>query len=145
MKISTKGRYALRMMVELATKDENQYTSLKDISKKQDISLKYLEQITSLLSKAHMIRSARGANGGHKLERKPSEYTVGEILRVTEGDLAPVACLAGEDVGCEKIGTCATIELWQGLEKVINDYLDGITLEDLVNNYYEKGAYEYVI
>lgn len=145
MKVSTKGRYALRMMIELATKAEGEYTSLKEISKSQDISVKYLEQITGMLSKAGMIKSARGANGGHMLAGRPDQYTVGEILRVTEGSLSPVACLDDKTNLCERAGSCVTLEFWEGLEKVINDYVDGVTLEDLVVKYQEKGSFEYII
>ncbi|MGI6736432.1 MAG: RrF2 family transcriptional regulator [Anaerovoracaceae bacterium] len=145
MKISTKGRYALRMMVELAARGTSEYTSLKEISKDQDISVKYLEQITSMLSKAGLIKSARGANGGHMLTRRPEQYTVGEILRVTEGSLAPVACLDDGAETCQRVGSCATIDLWVGLEKVITEYLDGVTLADLLQRYYDKGASDYVI
>jgi len=133
MKVSTKGRYALRMMIELAAKGEEQYTSLRDISQSQDISIKYLEQITGMLSKAGLIKSARGANGGHMLAKASEEYTVGEILRVTEGSLASVTCLEDETNQCQRWGACATIDMWQGLNKVINDYLDSITLKDLLN------------
>ena len=145
MKISTKGRYALRMMVELGTKAEGVYTSLKDISKSQDISVKYLEQITSMLSKSGMIKSARGANGGHMLSRRSDQYTLGEILRVTEGSLSPVACLEDKSNLCERAGRCATLEFWEGFEKVINDYVDSVTLADLINKIKEKGSFEYII
>ena len=101
MLVSTRGRYALRMMVELATKAEGEYTSLKDISHRQDISIKYLEQISSLLSKSGLLKSARGANGGYRLVKRPDQYTVREILLVTEGSLAPVACLGDECANCE--------------------------------------------
>ncbi len=145
MLVSTRGRYALRMMVELATKAEGEYTSLKDISHRQDISIKYLEQISSLLSKSGLLKSARGANGGYRLVKRPDQYTVREILLVTEGSLAPVACLGDECANCEHAVDCATMDLWSGLEKVINDYLSGVTLGDLLQRYYEKGSNAYVI
>lgn len=145
MLVSTRGRYALRMMIELASKGEGEYTSLKEISKRQNISIKYLEQITSPLSKSGLLRSARGANGGYMLSKRPDQYTVKEILTVTEGSLAPVACIGEECGSCERAYECATMDLWIGLEKVINDYLGGITLQDLLDRYYEKGANAYII
>ena len=132
MKISTRGRYALRFMIDLAQHGNAEYTALKDVSKRQDISIKYLEQITSLLSKYGLLQSVRGPQGGYKLARHPSEYTVGEILRITEGDLAPVACLSQPNNTCPKRMACATLNLWEGLNNAINTYLDSKTLEDLV-------------
>ena len=112
MKISTKGRYALRLMLDLATHDTGDYITLKEISQRQEISMKYLEQIITSLNKAGHLQSTRGAYGGNRLARKPSEYSVGEILRVTEGCLAPVICLEDEDHECShKDGGCATREL----------------------------------
>ena len=134
MKISTRGRYALRFMIDLAQHDSTEYTALKDISERQEISIKYLEQITSLLSKFGLLQSVRGPQGGYKLAKKPAEYTVGEILRITEGDLSPVACLAQTENTCPKRKDCPTLDLWSGLNKVINDYLNSKTLEDLVDS-----------
>lgn len=134
MKISTRGRYALRFMIDLAQHDSTEYTALKDISERQEISIKYLEQITSLLSKFGLLKSVRGPQGGYKLAKPASEYSVGEILRITEGDLAPISCLATSENTCPRKSGCATIDLWQGLNKVINEYLDSKTLEDLVNS-----------
>lgn len=134
MKISTRGRYALRFMIDLAQHGNNGYTALKDMSRRQGISVKYLEQITSLLSKFGLLQSVRGPQGGYKLAKKPSEYTVGEILRITEGDLAPVACLAQAVNTCPRVKECSTLCLWTGLKKVINDYLDSKTLEDLLSS-----------
>ncbi len=134
MKISTRGRYALRFMIDLAQHDSSEFTALRDISERQGISVKYLEQITSLLSKFGLLQSVRGPQGGYRLSRSPSEYTVGEILRITEGDLAPVACLATPENTCPKKEECATLDLWTGLHKVICDYLDGKTLDDLVSS-----------
>ena len=133
MKISTRGRYALRFMIDLAMHSENQYIALKDISARQEISVKYLEQIASLLSKHGLLLSIRGHQGGYKLSRVPAKYTVGEILRLTEGPLAPVACLKNPDVPCERLSVCKTLPFWKGLYKVIEDYVDNYTLEDLVN------------
>lgn len=133
MKISTRGRYALRFMIDLAMHSESQYIALKDISARQEISVKYLEQIASLLSKHGLLLSIRGQQGGYKLSRVPAKYTVGEILRLTEGPLAPVACLKNPDVPCERLSVCKTLPFWKGLYKVIEDYVDNYTLEDLVN------------
>lgn len=131
MKISTKGRYALRVMIDLAINNNGKYISLKEISQRQEISNKYLEQIISLLNKAGYLETARGNTGGYKLSKKPSEYKVGDILRATEGDLAPIYCLT-EDGECDKKSNCKTYSFWQGLDNVINEYVDSKTLEDLI-------------
>lgn len=133
MKISTRGRYALRFMIDLAMHSENQYIALKDISARQEISVKYLEQIASLLSKHGLLMSIRGQQGGYKLSRSLAKYSVGEILRLTEGPLAPVACLENPDMPCERLAVCKTLPFWRGLYKVIEEYVDNYTLEDLVN------------
>ena len=134
MKISTKGRYALRIMLDLAMHDSGELVPLKEIAKRQDITLKYMEQIISPLSKAGYVISLRGSSGGYRLAKKPSEYTCGDILRVVEGPLVPTACLgSGDVVNCPRAEECPTIEFWRGLCKVINDYVDGTTLEDLMN------------
>lgn len=132
MKISTKGRYALRLMIDLAQHDRNTCIALKDIAERQNISMKYMEQITSLLCKAGFLKSIRGAQGGYTLARESNTYTIGSILRVTEGNLAPVSCLENETNLCARVDFCPTLSFWQGLEKVINDYTDSVTLEDLV-------------
>ena len=134
MKISTKGRYALRLMLDLALNYSGKYIPLKAIAQRQEISDKYLEQIINTLSKAGFVESARGAQGGYRLARKPSEYTAGEILRLTEGSIAPVACLdcAGS---CDKTDTCLTIGLWRRMQEAINDVVDKTTLEDMINEY----------
>lgn len=132
MKISTRGRYALRIMIELASRTGDEFVSIRDISEKQDISVKYLEQIVSLLNKAGMLIVARGVSGGYKLARKKEEYTLGEILRCTEGNLAPVNCLCDENNVCPKKNDCVTLPVWQGLYDTINDYLDSITLDKLI-------------
>ncbi len=144
MKISTKGRYALRFMLELAA-NEGSFMALKDIAEKQNISKKYLEQIVPLLNRSGMLLTNRGYQGGYKLAKKPKEYTAGEILRITEGSLAPVACLDGETNTCERKSLCPTLEMWQGLYKVMNDYLDSITLQDLLDKYRKFGADVYYI
>ena len=131
MKISTKGRYALRVMIDLALNNDGKYISLKDIAKRQEISNKYLEQIISLLNKAGYLETARGNTGGYKLAREPKESIVGDILRATEGDLAPIYCLT-EDGECDKLKSCKTHSFWKGLDDVINEYIDSKTLEDLI-------------
>ena len=133
MKISTKGRYALRLMIDLAQHDAAGYIPLRDISKRQEVSAKYLEQIVVQLSRAGLVTSTRGAQGGYQLARHPSEYTVGEILRLTEGSLAPVACLAHDPVECPRAEDCITLGFWRGLYDVVNQYVDSVTLEELVN------------
>ena len=134
MKISTKGRYALRLMLDLANHNTGDYITLKEISQRQEISMKYLEQIITSLNKAGQLQSTRGAYGGYRLSRLPSDYSVGEILRATEGCLAPVVCLEDDDVECaHKKSGCATRELWQGLYDVLNDYLDNYTLQMLLD------------
>lgn len=131
MKISTKGRYALRMLIYLAEHRSCGFVALKDIAERQGISKKYLEQIIPVLNKSDLLKANRGAQGGYMLAKSPDQYTVGEILRLTEGGLAPVACLEHNPVECARRNECATLALWQGLYRVINEYLDGITLQDL--------------
>jgi len=133
VRISTKGRYALRLMIDLACHNTGEYITLKEISIRQEISLKYLEQIITLLNKAGYLYSTRGAYGGYKLAKEPKDYTVGEILRITEGSLAPVTCIESEFNECMRSKNCATQEYWKGLYEVINNYLDTTTLEDLLN------------
>lgn len=134
MKISTRGRYALRFMIELAKQENSEYTPLKDISEHQNISIKYLEQITSLLSKFGFLSSIRGPQGGYKLTKPASEYTIGSILRITEGNLAPVSCLETPTNTCERASTCQTLKLWEGLNNTVNKYLDSISLADLAQS-----------
>lgn len=132
MKISTKGRYALRVMLDLAIYDTGEFIPLKAIAERQGITVKYLEQIVPLLNKAGYLKSSRGNNGGYRLAKDPKEYTAGDILRITEGSIAPVACLEDEPNQCERKEFCMTLPFWQGLYNVINDYVDSVTLEDLV-------------
>ncbi|QIB69248.1 Rrf2 family transcriptional regulator [Aminipila butyrica] len=145
MKVSTKGRYALRLMIDLAEHNTGEYISLKDISQRQNISTKYLEQIVSQLSKASYLISVRGPQGGYKLAKAAKEYTVGDILRVTEGKFAPTACLLDEENQCQMYEECATISFWEGLYEVINKYIDSYTLEDLVEQHRQKGTWDYMI
>lgn len=145
MKISTKGRYALRMMVDLAEHQGDGYVSLKDIAGRQDISKKYLEQIIPVLTRGGFLKVSRGAQGGYRLAKAPAAYTVKEILELTEGSLAPVACLGDEPLGCERSAFCATIGLWKGLQEVVENYLDGISLQDLLDNQRQMYANTYII
>lgn len=133
MKISTKGRYALRLMLDLAQNSHGEAVALRDISARQEISTKYLEQIVSTLSRAGLLKSSRGAQGGYRLTRQPEEYTVGEILRITEGELAPVACLDTDAEPCPRADDCLTLPFWKGMEKAIEDYVDHVTLKDLLS------------
>lgn len=134
MKISTKGRYALRMMLDLAAHQEDGYVSLAEIAARQGISKKYLEQIVPLLTHADFLLTSRGFQGGYRLTKAASDYTVKDILRLTEGSLAPVACASNHPAACERSASCPTLPLWQGLNRVIDDYLSSITLQDLANN-----------
>jgi len=139
MKVSTKGRYALRLMLDLAVYNTGSPISLKDIARRQDVSEKYLEQIISALGKAGLVQSIRGAQGGYLLRRKPEEYTVGEILRVTEGDLSPVDCVSNSGADCERESYCVTVRVWKQLNDAINGVVDNITLANLVEWYQESG------
>lgn len=145
MKISTKGRYALRMLLDLAEHKNDGFIALKDIAARQNISKKYLEQIVPVLNKSDILRTNRGFQGGYKLAKDPEKYTVGSILRLTEGGLAPVACLDGEVNECERAMECATLPVWQGLYKVICEYLDGITLQDILDNEHFRMTNDYII
>jgi Rrf2 family protein len=145
MKISTKGRYALRMLLDLAEHENCGFVALKDIAERQNISKKYLEQIIPILNRADILKTTRGSQGGYMLAKAPDKYTVGEILRLTEGSLAPVDCLSRTPIECERSGDCATLPVWQGLYRVINEYLDGITLQDILNQQRERYTNDYVI
>ncbi|MEE1010373.1 MAG: Rrf2 family transcriptional regulator [Agathobacter sp.] len=144
MKISTKGRYALRLMIDLGENNTGTPISLRDVAKRQGISEKYLEQIISILNKAGYVRSVRGAQGGYLLRREPKEYTVGDILRLTEGSLAPVTCVEDEDMPCERQDNCVTVIVWKKINEAINNVVDNITLQDLVDWQNEKNG-SYVI
>ena len=133
MKVSTKGRYALRLMLDLAVNNTGEPISLKDIARRQGISDKYLEQIIAILNKARYVRSIRGPQGGYLLTKKPEEYTVGMILRLTEGSMAPVDCVDEELGSCSRMDNCATAIVWKKLNDAICDVIDNITLADLVD------------
>ena len=133
MKISTKGRYALRLMIDLAQHDAAGYIPLRDISRRQEVSTKNLQQNVLQLSRAGLVTATRGAQGGYQLARHPAQYTVGEILRITEGSLAPVACLEHDPVECPRAEDCITLDFWRGLYDAVNRYVDSVTLEDLVS------------
>lgn len=138
MLVSTKGRYALRVMIDLAEHQEEGFIPLRKIAQRQEISEKYLESIIKFLVKAKLLTGLRGKGGGYRLTGAPEEYAVGDILRLTEESLAPVFCLEEEAAPCPRRTECPTFPLWQGLDKVIRDYLDHVTLADLVQP--EKGV-----
>lgn len=131
MKISTKGRYALRVMIDLAEQNSEEYIAMKEVAERQDISLKYLERILPLLVKGGLIEGMHGKGGGYKLTRLPKDYTVLEILTLTEGDLAPVACLECGVKECERRAICKTLPLWQGLDALTKNYFKNITLAEI--------------
>lgn len=133
MKISTKGRYALRLMLDIALNDVKTPVRIKDIAERQQISDKYLEQIVSSLNKAGFVKSLRGPQGGYRLTKKPEEYTVGMILRLIEGSLAPVACLDDDINNCTRADRCPTLILWEKLYDAISEVVDNITLADLIS------------
>ena len=132
MLISTKGRYALRVMIDLAGRRSGEYIPLKEIAQRQEISEKYLEAIIKILEKGRLLSGMRGKGGGYKLTNSPEQYTVGAILRLTEESLAPVACLEQGAAPCPRAAACRTLPVWQGLDRVISEYLDNITLSDLL-------------
>jgi len=132
MKISTKGRYAVRVMLDLALNNNGECIKVKDIAERQGISEKYLEQIIAVLKKAGYVKSVRGAQGGYQIAREPKEYTVGMILRLTEGSLAPVACLDDDTAECERWDSCETLGVWKELYAAINRVVDNVTIADLV-------------
>ena len=145
MKVSTKGRYAIRVMLDLAVNNTGEYIPLKDVSERQGITLKYLEQIIILLKRSGYLKSSRGNGGGYKLAKAPKEYTIGDILRTTEGSLSPVACLEDDENMCPRSSMCTTINFWEGLDQVINDYVDSVTLQDLRDRQQELVGNDYSI
>ena len=145
MKISTKGRYALRMLIELAAHQEQGFMSLKEISEHQNISKKYLEQIVPMLNKSGILRTNRGNKGGYMLAKPPQECTVGDVLRATEGSLAPVTCLEYEVNDCPRAESCATLYVWQGLQKAVEGYLDSVTIQDILDRNAGNAGNDYCI
>ena len=145
MKISTKGRYALRLMLDLAEHRGDGFIALKDIAERQGISKKYLEQIRPMLNTPDLLQTNRGFQGGYRLALPPEKYTVGMILRLTEGSMAPVACLTQQPNTCERADECPTLFIWEGLNKVISEYLDGITLQDILDRQNENYSNNYII
>lgn len=134
MMISTRGRYALRVMIDLAEHQEDGYTPMKDVAKRQSVSLGYMEKILPVLVKNGIVEGLQGKTGGYRLIRKPEEYTLGEILRLTEGSLAPVACLECGATPCDKATDCRTLPVWTELDRRINEYLDSVTVSDLLKS-----------
>ena len=144
MKISTKGRYALRIMLDLAMNDRSQLVPLKAIAARQNITVKYMEQIMTPLSRAGFVTSERGANGGYRLSRSPENYRVGDILRVMEGSIVPVACLEDCPNQCARQEDCMMLAFWEGLRDVINRYVDGVTRQDLLERRKESQSDSFV-
>ena len=132
MMVSTKGRYALRVLIDLAEHDAGGFIPMKDVVQRQNISLKYMERIMSLLSKNGFVEGVHGTGGGYRLNRSPEEYRIGDILRLTEGTLAPVSCLDCGAKPCERMDSCRTRPLWHDLDRMINGYLDQVTIADLM-------------
>ena len=143
MMISTKGRYALRVMLDMAEHGGSEWHRLSDVAQRQQLSKKYLESIIKLLVRDHLLEGVRGKGGGYRLTRPPECYTVGSILRLTEDSMAPVSCLEPGAEVCSRSGECRTLALWRGLDKVISDYLNGVTLADLMHT--DPEGFDYVI
>ncbi|MBR3979810.1 MAG: Rrf2 family transcriptional regulator [Bacteroidales bacterium] len=139
--ISTRGRYAIRIMIDLAEKNSAEYVRLKDLSDNQNISLKYLESITTMLSKSGLIEAAHGKGGGYKLNKSPEDYTIGEILRVTEGSLAPVACLECGAKPCDRAAVCRTLPMWKKFDSMINNFFDSVSIADLMKQTTDVGYF----
>lgn len=142
MLVSTRGRYALRVMIDLAEHFSGGYIPMKDVASRQGLPIKYIERIMPVLTKSGLVDGVHGKGGGYRLTRQPCDYKVGEILRLTEGDLAPVACLGSDAKPCERASQCKTLPMWKGFYDMANAYFDGITLENLMNT---KTADNYVI
>lgn len=143
MMVSTKGRYALRVMIDLAEHDQAKYIPLKEIANRQNISEKYLESIVKSLTREHFIEGLRGKGGGYRLTQDASCYTVADVLKITEGSLAPIACLQDESNQCNRAVSCQTLPMWEGLYKVVEEYLSSITIADLANT--GESADQYII
>ncbi|MBR3464282.1 MAG: Rrf2 family transcriptional regulator [Clostridiales bacterium] len=134
MMISTRGRYALRVIVDLAENSVDGYVPMREVAERQGLSLKYLERILPLLVSEHLVEGVHGKGGGYRLSKEPSKISVGEVLRITEGDIAPVACLENNAVKCEHINDCRTLPVWKGLNDRINEYLDSVSIADLMKD-----------
>lgn len=134
MIISTRGRYALRVMIDLAESGSDEYIAMKKIAERQGISLKYLERILPVLTQNNIVEGVQGKGGGYRLTRKPEEYKVGDILRLTEGNLAPVSCLECDAEPCMRVAECRTLEMWTEFHRLTNEYFDGITIADLMKS-----------
>lgn len=145
MRISTKGQYALQMMLDLAVNDNGEYITIKSIAKRQNLSEKYLEQIINMLSRAKYVKSTRGAKGGYRLSNSPDFYTVGMILRTIEGSLAPLSCIEDESECDSQTERCILCELWSEISDAINSVVDRVTLADLVRRYQDSAGYDYMI
>lgn len=138
--VTTKGRYALSIMLDLSQQPDNRYVSLSKIAERHNISLKYMESIVAMLNKAGMVESMRGKGGGYRLTRNPEDYSVASIIRLTERSIAPVACLENEINQCEHAFNCLTLPMWEKLEQLIDDYLESVTLKDLIENRISKNT-----
>ncbi len=145
MKISSRGRYALRFMIDLTQHAHGEAVTLKEVSQRQDISVKYLEQIVTLLNRGGLIRSVRGNQGGYLLTRDPKNYTIGDILRVVEGDLFPVTCMESFPNQCSRYAICKTIRFWEGLYHTVNAYVDSVTLHELADDDTVESCWAYSI
>lgn len=142
MMISTRGRYALRVMIDLAEHNDGSYIPMKEVAERQELSLKYLERILPVLTKNKLIKGVHGKGGGYRLNKTPSEYTVGEILRLTEGDLAPVSCLEQGAKPCKRASECRTLKMWTDFYKITNEFFDNISIADLIRT---DSSAEYII
>jgi len=145
LKISTKGRYALRMIIDLAEHKDDGFIALKDIAERQDISKKYLEQIVPLLNKSNILKTNRGYQGGYMLAQSPDKCTVWDVLSLTEGNMSMVSCLETDDNTCPRSEYCMTLPVWKGLNKVISDYLKSVTIQDILDQYKKNEINVYVI
>lgn len=141
MLVSTKGRYALRILIDMAEHQSEKYVPLKEIAQRQDISEKYLESIVKTLVKGGILNGLRGKGGGYRLNKPPDQCTVMKILQITEGSLAPISCLEEDAVPCARASECQTLAMWQGLDKVIRGYLDGFTIADLMQTAHSGDFY----
>ncbi|HKM05038.1 MAG TPA: Rrf2 family transcriptional regulator [Lachnospiraceae bacterium] len=145
MKISTKGRYSVRVMLDLALNNTGEYITVKQIAERQGISEKYLEQIIAVLNRAGYVKSVRGAQGGYRIAKDPSVFTIGMILRLTEGSLSPVACLDDDVNECERCDTCETLQVWKDLSVAINNVVDHVTIADLLERQQKRTELNYSI